>query len=370
MVMAIDVIIIGGGVIGCSIALRLAEEGLKVTLLERGRVGLEASHAAAGMLAPQTEAPARTPFFDLCIESRSVYRDFAREVGEKSGVDSEYRDEGTLCLAIEGDGDSLGWADWQAEAGLLLERLGPVETRAAEPAVTKLASGAVFIPEDHQVDNRLLMRGLGVAIRRAGVEVIEGAEARSIIVERGRATGVDDGARRYRAGTVIVAAGSWASRLLDPLGIRLEIIPSRGQMVALKSETTVISRIVHTGRCYIVPRRDGRVLVGATVEYVGFDKRVTPAGISSLLSSAAEAIPALAECEVVERWAGLRPDTPDHLPVIGASGIDGLILATGHFRNGILLAPLTANLIREVILSGATPARLKPFGLERFTSET
>jgi glycine oxidase len=364
--MANDVIIIGGGVIGCSIALRLAGEGMKVTLLEQGRIGMEASFAAAGMLAPQSDATARTPFFDLCFDSRSIYSDFAREVAERSGIDSQYKDEGTLCIEVEGERDALEWAAWQTEAGLPSERLTASAVQALEPAVTKLASGAVFIPGDHQVENRLLMRGLDVAIRRAGVEVIEGAQARRIIVERSKATGVDDGATQYRAGLVVVAAGSWTSRLLDPLGIGIEIIPARGQMLALEGQAMPINHIVHTSRCYLVPRRDGRVLVGATVEYVGFEKGVTAAGINSLLTSAIQVVPALAGFGIVETWSGLRPDTPDHLPVIGPSGIDNLILATGHFRNGILLAPLTADLIKEMIASGATPGRLKPFGVERF----
>jgi glycine oxidase len=366
--MAKDVIIIGGGVIGCSIALRLADAGVKVTLLEQGRIGMEASHAAAGMLAPQSDAAARTPFFDLCFDSRSIYSDFAREVAERSGIGSQYKDEGTICLEIEGEQDRLEWANWQAEASLPVERFTASALRSAEPAVTKLASGAVFIPGDHQVENRLLMQGLGVAIRRAGVEVIEGAQARRIIVERDKAIGVDDGANQHRAGLVLVAAGSWTSRLLDPLDIAVKITPARGQMLALKGQAPPINHIVHTSRCYLVPRRDGRVLVGATVEYVGFNKGVTASGINSLLTSAIEAVPALADFEIVETWSGLRPDTEDHLPVIGPSGIDNLILATGHFRNGILLAPLTADLIKEMIINGATPARLKPFGVERFMS--
>lgn len=364
--MAKDVIIIGGGVIGCSVALRLADEGLKVTLVERGRTGREASHAAAGMLAPQSDAAGRTPFFDLCLQSSSIYREFAREVEERSGVDSEYNDGGTLSLAIGGGRDALGWANWQAEAGLAIERLSASDTRSAEPAVTQQASGAVFIPGDHQVDNRLLMKGLAAAIRRAGVEVIEGAEARCIIVERDRAVGVDVGTHQYKGGTVLLAAGSWSSRLLDPLDLGIEVIPARGQMVALKGGAPAIRHVIHTSRCYLVPRRDGRVLVGATVEYAGFEKAVTAAGIGSLLSSAVEAVPSLADFHIVETWSGLRPDTPDHLPVIGPCRIDSLILATGHFRNGILLAPVTADLVKDVIVSGATPAPLEPFGVERF----
>ncbi|HXG93455.1 MAG TPA: glycine oxidase ThiO [Blastocatellia bacterium] len=359
-----DVIVVGGGVIGSAIALRLAQAGLKVAVIERGRTGCEASRAAAGMLSPQVDAQSRTPFFDLCLRSRAMWRDFAAELKDATDIDTEYRDEGTLAVFIEGERES-DWVSWQIDAGLRLEKLTVDEARRLEPAVTKLASRAVFVPGDHQVENRRLMDALDVAMRRAGVEVIEGEEVTALVAERGRVTGVVCRNRRLRAGTVVVAAGCWSSRLLSPLGLNIEITPARGQMIAVRGNAA-INHVLHSSQCYIVPRRDGRILIGATVEYVGFEKAVTVGGVNQLLAAAIELVPAFERFEIIESWSGLRPDTPDHLPIIGQSGVDNLLLATGHFRNGILLAPATAELIAGNITSGRIPDEMKHFGVERF----
>ncbi|HST20149.1 MAG TPA: glycine oxidase ThiO [Blastocatellia bacterium] len=363
-----DVIIAGGGVIGCSIALKLARAGLTVAVIERGRVGGEASRAAAGMLSPQTEASGPDPFLDLCLRSRSMYRDFAQHLKELSGVDVEYRDEGTLCLLTEGENESEldRWSSWQTSAGLELEVLPTSVITSFEPAVTQSATRAVFIPKDHQVENRRLMDALDVACRRAGVEIIEGCEVTSLIVERGKTTGVMCDERRFDAGAVIVAAGCWSSRLLEPLGLNIAVIPARGQMIALRATDFSINHTLHSSKCYLVPRNDGRILAGATVEYAGFHKAVTAQGINSLLAAAIELVPSLKTAEMIEAWSGLRPDTSDHLPVIGQTGIDNLLLATGHFRNGILLAPITAELIAECLINNRAPDVLRPFGFERF----
>ena len=366
--MAQDVIIIGGGVIGCSIALRLAEAGLKVTLVERGRAGCEASRAAAGMLCPQSETRGPSPFLNLGLRSRSIYRSFTDHLMELSGIDVEYRDEGVLFVQLEGEDDKqvAHWFKWQTEAGLKLERIAESNLRMNEPAVTEQATGAVFIPGDHQVENRKLMDALAVAVKRAGVEMIEGSEVSRLIVNRDRVEGVVSGVERLEAGAVVVAAGCWSARLLAPLGLNIKIVPARGQMIALKGSASPLSRVLHSTRCYLVPRRDGRILVGSTVEYAGFEKGITAGGIASLIAAAVELVPSLEEFEIVEAWSGLRPDTADHLPVMGDSGIKNLFIASGHFRNGILLAPVTAELISELILSGRAPDELQPFGVERF----
>jgi glycine oxidase len=362
-----DVIIVGGGVIGCSIALKLAEAGLKVAVIERGRVGCEASRAAAGMLAAQSEATGVGPFFDLCLRSRAMYREFAAQLTDASGIDVEYKDEGMLFVALDGEDvkESTRWASWQAEAGFSLERLSGSAIGDLEPGVTESATGAILIPDDHQVENRRLMDALEVAIKRAGVELMERKEATGLMIDRERVYGVTCGDERFAAGTVVVAAGSWSSALLEPLGLNVEVIPARGQMIALRGEGLPVTRVIHTTSCYIIPRRDGRVLVGATVEYVGYERAVTAAGINSLLTAGIEAVPELRDFELVELWCGFRPDTADHLPILGESGIDGLLLATGHFRNGILLAPVTAELIGALVSLGSVSNDLKPFGMGR-----
>lgn len=363
-----DVIIVGGGVIGCSIAWRLAQAGLKVTVFERGRVGCEASRAAAGMLSPQGESQTPGPFFDLCLRSRAMYRSFAEELNDASGIDVEYKDEGTLFVVLQGEDDEekTRWARWQLEAGLPLEHVSADDLRKIEPAVTESATRAIFLPEEHQVENRRVMDALEVAMKRAGAELIEGAKVTALATEHGRVTGVVLPGRRLDAGAVIVAAGTWSSPLLEPLGLNVRVIPARGQMIAVRGGACPISRVLHSNRVYVVPRNDGRILIGATVEYAGFKKSVSVGGVHSLLDAALEIVPALEGFEVIESWAGLRPDTEDHMPVIGPTGIANLLLATGHFRNGILLAPITAELVAGVIRSGCVPDELRPFGVERF----
>ena len=366
--MARDVIVIGGGVIGCTIAWKLAQQGLNVTVLERGRIGCEASRAAAGMLSPQGENQTPGPFFELCLRSRSMYRQFAEELTDTSAVDVEYKDEGTLFVLVEGENEEekTRWTSWQLEAGLSLEHLTANDVRKSEPAVTESVTTAIFLPEEHQVENRRLMDALEVAIKRAGVQVIEDTTVMALTTERGGVTGVVSGRERFEAGAVIVAAGTWSSRLLDPLGLDIKLIPARGQMVAVKGATCPIKRVLHSSKVYLVPRRDGRILIGATVEYAGFRKAITVGAVNHLLGAAVELVPSMKQLEIVETWSGLRPDTTDHLPIIGPSGIDNLFLATGHFRNGILLAPITGELVAEFMINGRLPDQLKPFGLGRF----
>jgi len=363
-----DVIIVGGGVIGCSIAWRLAQAGLKVTVFERGRVGCEASRAAAGMLSPQGESQTAGPFFDLCLRSRAMYRSFAEELNDASGIDVEYKDEGTLFVVLQGEDEEekTRWAMWQLDAGLPLEHVSADDLRKIEPAVTESATRAIFLPEEHQVENRRLMDALEVAMKRAGVELIEGAEVTALATDHGRVTGVGVAGQHVDAGVVVVAAGTWSSRLLEPLGLNVKVIPARGQMIAVQGGTLPISRVLHSSSVYVVPRRDGRILIGATVEQAGFRKAVTVRAVKHLLSAAVELVPSLGELEIVETWSGLRPDTVDHLPILGPSGIENLLLATGHFRNGILLAPLTADLIAEVLVDGREAEEIQRFSIGRF----
>ena len=354
--------------IGCSIAWRLAQAGLKVTVIERGRVGCEASRAAAGMLTPQGGAESGGPFFELCLRSREMYRKFGQEVTEASGIDIEYKDEGTLFVVVEGEDqeERTRWASWQLEAGLPLDHLSADEVRKMEPAVTQSATRAIFLPQEHQVENRRLMDALEVAIKRAGVELIEGSDVTAISTDRDKVTGVECGRERLSADFVVVAAGTWSSRLLEPLGLNIRITPAHGQMIAVRGQACPLNRVLHSSKVYVVPRRDGRILIGATVERTGFRKAVTVSAVKYLLSAAVELVPSIEDFEIVEMWSGLRPDTPDHLPIIGPGGVDNLLLATGHFRNGILLAPLTAELVAELITNGGVPDQLKAFGLERF----
>lgn len=354
--------------IGCSIAWRLAQSGLKVAVIERGRVGCEASRAAAGMLSPQGESQTAGPFFDLCLRSRAMYRSFAEELTEASGIDVEYKDEGTLFVLVEGEDqeEKTRWAAWQLEAGLPLEFVSAEDIHKIEPSVTESATGAIFLPQEHQVENRRLMDALDVAMRRAGVRLIEDSEVTALDTVHGKVIGVLCDSERMSAGLVVVAAGAWSSSLLEPIGLNISIIPARGQMIAVRGPACPINRVIHSSKVYVVPRRDGRILIGATVEYAGFKKAVTVDAIKNLLNAAVELVPSLRGFDIVETWSGLRPDTVDHQPILGASAFDNLFLATGHFRNGILLAPVTARLMAEAMIEGVVPGELKPFGHDRF----
>jgi glycine/D-amino acid oxidase-like deaminating enzyme len=207
-------------------------------------------------------------------------------------------------------------------------------------------------------------------MKHVGVELIEGADVSALTLEDGRVTGVVSAGTCFDAGVVIVAAGSWSSQLLEPLGLSVKVIPARGQMIAVRSNGCTIKRVLHSSKVYLVPRNDGRILIGATVEYEGFHKALTAGAINQLLSAAVELMPSIANFEVIETWCGLRPDTIDHLPLIGASGVDNLMLTTGHFRNGILLAPITADLMSQLVVQGRVPDQIRPFGIERFDQTT
>lgn len=365
--MSTDALIIGGGVIGCSLALKLRISGMKVALLDRGPIGHESSRAAAGMLSPQTEAAGPGPFFDLCMRSRSLYPEFAAQVSDISGVDVEYRDEGTLSVALSPEDVShfKQCASWQAESGLAVDEIDPETLRRIEPALVSSAIGAFFVPGDHQIENRRLMDGLGTALRCSGVEVMEGEGVESLVVQGESVIGAETAHNRLSAGAVVVAAGCWSDHLLRPLGVKADVVPARGQMLAVRSPEPRLSRVAHSRACYLVPRKDNRVVIGSTVEYVGFEKGTTVAGIRSLLDAAVRLVPALEPCEIVESWSGLRPDTPDHLPVLGRCRAENLFVATGHFRSGILLAPVTAELMSELILNG-NEQEIRAFSVERF----
>jgi glycine oxidase len=364
-----DVLVVGGGVIGLAVARHLASRGASVTLVERGTPGQEASWAAAGMLSPLAEAREPGVFLDLLITARERFPAYAAELRERTGIDVGYRSEGTLLLALRAD-DEEELEDrfrWQSAAGMPVERLDAVATRRLEPAVSPEVRWSLRFPGDHQVENRSLARALWSAAAQEGVSFRLGTEAVRLIRSGSRAEGIElaDG-QRLHAGTVVLAAGSWTGRIQD-LPRPVPVVPVHGQLLALEAQPSVIRYVVDSPRCYLVPRADGRLLVGATAEHRGFHKVVTPRGMLHLLQGALEIAPCLAELPIVETWAGLRPGTPDDLPILGRDpDLANLIYATGHFRNGILLAPLTGELIGELILDGSGAETLEPFSVARF----
>lgn len=361
-----DVVIVGGGVMGCSVALRLRQAGARVTVLERSIPGAEASSAAGGILAPQMESHGPGPFLELCLRSRAMYPALAAELRELTGVDIQYVPSGLLRAGFdEADAHALeATATWQQGLGLRVELLDGAQARALEPELSERVVAAAHFPDDHQVDNRQLVRALSMAAARAGATFRTGY-VRGVLREGERAVGVDLDGEPLRAGAVVVAAGSWSGLVqgasLDPRLVR----PARGQMVQLMTRLPLLRHVVFGPQGYLVPRTDGRVLCGSTMEFVGFEKQVTAEGLARILGMALALVPALGRAPVDSTWAGLRPWTADGLPILGRGPLEGLFVATGHFRNGILLTPVTARIVTQLVLGEDPQVDLKPYRWDR-----
>jgi glycine oxidase len=369
---ATDVVVVGGGVIGLAIAWRAAGAGMTVTVVDE-TPGQGASWAAAGMLAPVTEVHyGERPLLGLNLAAADRWPAFAAEVEEASGQPVGYRPGGTLAVARDAD-DNAALEDlyqFQLRCGLRVERLRSRECRQLEPGLAPSIRGGVFAAGDHQVDNRALVQALLIACRRAGVRLLQGRVA-ELTVEGDRVGGVAlAGGPALPAGTVVLAAGCWSGGLGGlPAEALPPVRPVKGQLLYLRgpADEPLCSRNVRGLEVYVVPRGDGRVVVGATVEEQGFDTRVTAGAVHDLLRAALELLPDVAELELLETVVGLRPGSPDNAPMLGPAGPEGLVVATGHYRNGILLTPVTADAIAELLATGRVPDLIAPFGPGRFS---
>jgi glycine oxidase len=367
-------VIIGAGVMGLGIAWRLAQAGCSVAVYDRAEAGRGASWAAAGMLAAAVETePGEEALLALTLESQRMWPDFARELEAVSGISVGYRDEGTLVVALtRDDAEQLRFTfGFQRSLGLDLEWLSAAEARRREPHLRPGISGAVFSPRDHQVDNRRLARALAAAARKAGAVIYEHDPVREVEISGGRVTAAVTERRREDADVIVLAAGAWSREIAGiPPAHLPPVRPIKGQMLALEMDPAnpLLHHVVWLPRGgYLVPRRDGRLVVGGTVEERGFDDRITAGGMLALIEGAWRAVPGIEELPVAETWVGFRPGSRDDAPMLGPSGIDGLVVATGHHRNGILLTPLTAEAVTGFVLTGHLPAAVRPFTLERFT---
>ena len=367
-----NVAIIGGGVIGLAAARALALRGVReVLLIERGSLGAEASSAAAGMLAPQAEANRAHEFFQLTCRSRDMYPAFAAELLDETGIDIELETTGTLYLAFtEHDEVELQRRyAWQSEAGLPIEKLSAADVRQLEPSINEDVRAALKFPFDSQVENRRLINALVSANVRLGVRMETGTAVTSLKVERDRISGVETSRGFIPTEAVVIAGGAWSSLLGtgDKALPDLRIKPVRGQMLCFEPQPPIARHVIYSPRGYVVPRRDGRLLTGSTTEHAGFEKQVTAAGVQSILSAALEISPRIATLPMTDSWAGLRPRAADTLPVLGpCAEIAGLYYATGHYRNGILLAPITGEITAAAIVDKMFPAALEIFSPDRF----
>ena len=373
-----NILIVGGGVIGLGIGWQLAKAGATVSLFDRAHAGRAASWAAAGMLAPLAEAHSEEPgLLKLGIRSLALYPEWVQELEADAEMAIGYRKEGTLIVGLDPDDTHqlrhLHTA--QQDLGLAADWLTGREAREIEPALSPRVTAAIHCESDHQVDNRLMVKALRRAYQRYGGTLHEQKAIHSISLKNNTAIGVQtQDTETHTADLIVLSAGCESAKIQGlPDTIRPPVRPVKGQMLAVEMEEGIrVKNVIRTLRArypvsaYLVPRTDGRLIIGATSEEMGFDTRLTAGGMFELLRGAWEAVPGIYELPILETWTGLRPGSRDNAPILGKTPVDNLIYATGHYRNGILLTPITAYEIAKLILTGETSETLAPFGLDRF----
>ncbi len=372
--MSPSVLVVGGGIIGCATAYELAKAGCRVTVLERDTPGGEASGAAAGLLAPLGESRVPGPFQTLAVESWRLYPKVVEELQAATGMDVQHMTAGTL-YPLSGEGDVEAARErttWPVAREFGVELLEGAAVRDCEPALAPDIEAALLVRGDHWVNNERLVAAYGRAAAGRGVAIRSGAEVTEIVIEAGRAGGVVVAGERLDADIVILAAGAWSGQFpvgQGPAASRsaLPVGPVRGQILSVSNSPPILEHAVHGKGVYLAPRPSGECLVGATVEHVGFLREVTDEALERLIDDAVSLVPDIGERPLLRSWCGFRPWAPDALPILGPwPGVRGLTVATAHFRNGILLAPITARLVSETALSGEVPPLLRPFLPDRF----
>lgn len=385
-----DILIVGGGIIGLATARELRKKGVeRITILEKNSAcGMEASSAAAGMLAPQSEADEADDFFEFCQASRDLFPNFAKQLFDETDVDIELDQTGTLYLAFtDEDSEELEKRfAWQKKANLIVEKLSTKEILKIEPNVSKNVLFGLRFPTDWQVENQKIVEAFnkqltGIALNkfmqrnsmdkvraRNGAEFVS-REVKSLIFENNKVIGAETDIEKFYAPIIIIASGAWTSLIKDKFNLLsdIKIKPMRGQMLAFNDNRKLFRHVIYSPRGYLVPRKSCRILVGATVEDVGFDNRTTGFGTVSLLNTAFEIAPEIKNLSLKKTWAGLRPFAADGLPILGAvPEIENLFIATAHYRNGILLAPKTAEILADKIVGNAESKYLEIFSPRRF----
>ena len=362
-----DAVVAGGGLIGASIAFELSDEGLSVAVFDAQQPGREASWASAGMISPVPESSAMASLLPISLASVLLYPEFLQRVEELSGKTVGYRKDGALDLLLNGSGqneiDEI--LALHRGAGLRAELLSGPEAREMEPALTGELRAAIHRPDEASLDNRLLTEATLESARRRGAEIFPGNGAKALWTDGPACKGLHLQTGRVEARWTVIAAGCFSARI-EGVAAYAPVTPAKGQMMSLRCDSVNLKKDLWSGHMYLVPRHDGRIIAGSTVEYEGFDRNVTVAGMKKLLSGAISLVPALESARIEETWAGLRPDSPDHLPILGPTDLDGLLIATGHFRSGILLTPVTARLIREWVTTQKVSENWAPFSPMRF----
>jgi glycine oxidase len=366
---ASDVLVIGGGIIGLSIAREAARAGLSVRLLERGEPGGEASSAAAGMIGPQLHAEMAGPALSLALQSRDLYPEFVGALRDESGIDAGLSARGILVVARDEREAGLleRGAAFQRGLGLSAEAVRAGDLTRLEPALAGDLAGGLLLPRDWSLDNVRLLNALHIAALRAGVDVRPGVMATKVLRDGGRVAGVEATEGRFSAGAVVVAAGAWSGAVGLDGATPLRTHPVRGQIACLRTAAPLLADALVTEGCYLVPRADGRLLIGSTMERVGFDRTVTAEAIAALLETAFRLVPAARRAALHSTWVGFRPAVGDPLPAIGRGPLPGLFYACGHLREGLLLAPVTARVVTRLLRGEAPGIDLEPFSPLRFS---
>ncbi|MFB2895870.1 glycine oxidase ThiO [Aerosakkonemataceae cyanobacterium BLCC-F50] len=348
-----DVLIIGGGIVGLALAIELKLRSVKVTVLSRD-FQEAATHAAAGMLAPQAEKIPPSPMLDLCLQSRAIYPDWIGKLEEITGLETGYWSCGILAPVYHAGENLLTNQFW----------LNQSEIQQHQPGLSSEVVGGWWYPDDGQVDNRALAHCLWMAAQQLGIEVLEGVAVTDFVRESQRIKYVKTTGGEWQAERYVLATGAWSQDLLP-----IAVYPKKGQMLSVRSLSSPqpLKQVLFGDETYIVPRKDGRIVIGATSENVGFTPDNTAAGIQQLLNGATRLYPPLKNLPILEFWWGFRPATPDELPILGTSAYENLTLATGHYRNGILLAPITALLIADLLEKQNANPLLSHFHYSRFT---
>ena len=367
----VDVAVIGAGVIGLSIAWRLACRGMSVAVFERGEAGSGTSLAATGMLAAAAEHESGgEELLALALESQRQWPAFRAAVEAEGNSSIDYRDEGTLVVALGRDEvERLRFRhEQQRRAGLNTNWLNGMEVRGIEPGLRASIAGGILCRDDHQVDPRPLIPALVSALRARGGLVLQNCPVTSLEMSGGRVAGLLTTAGRCQAGTVIVAGGVWSTDGLLPPEIELPMRPLKGQALALRTtrQTGSPRHVIWTEQIHLAPKSDGRLIVGATMEDAGFNPAITAGGVLALLEGVHRALPSSEEMEIEAVWSGFRPTSDDDAPILGETGVPGLLIATGHHRNGILLAPVTAAAIEQLVTTGSISGTAQLFSLARF----
>lgn len=361
-----DVVVIGGGVIGSAIAWNLAEHKQRTLLIEKNQPGQEASAAAAGLLSVASGRSKRGPMYHLKRASQELYPALIRELEERTGIDIEYQTVGVLDL-VRTDADEKKYRqlyELRREQGYPATWLSAVEVRRLEPTLTADLRGAVHFPSDHHLHNGKLAEAWAKAAEQRGVTVQTGVTVNEAQIAGGKVTAVRVGDEWVSVNTVVIAAGSWSRQVGEIFALTIPVEPAKGQMIAVRASQ--LRYVISWDEHYLVPRKNGELVMGSTVEFVGHNKDVTLETVQLLINRSTALVPGISKAPLSRFWAGLRPYSPTRRPILcRAPGLDNVIIATGHHRNGIVLAPITGKLVSELITTGQTSLSLEPFGLPR-----